>query len=156
MFSRWPAYAKCHLEIPRSSYVLFFFCCVGGQRSKISAQMFLCKFSSFCCVCVHMFLLILSFCLFTTEVTCLATSESNCILKSGVQWGRVLAWLGALQLWRRLLPWPNRKSHANGCFFVGGMLIFKLFLHLSFLYYPKCDWRYVCKIFMVWQSNILI
>ena len=119
-----------------------------------------CSCADFClfpvCVCVHMCLLILSFCLFTTEITCLATSESNCILKSGVQWGRVLAWLGALQLWRRLLPWPNRKSHANGCFFLGGMLIFSLFLHLSFLYYPKCDWRYVCKIFMVWKSNILI
>ena len=107
-------------------------------------------------VCVHMCLLILSFCLFTTEVTCLATSESNCILKSGVQWGMVLAWLGALQLWRRLLPWPNRKSHANDCFFLRGMLIFSLLLHLSFLYYPKYDWRYVCKIFMVWESNILI
>ena len=122
MFLRWPAYAKCHLEIPRSSYVLFLFCCVGVQRSKISAQMFICRFSSFCCVCMCLF--ILSFCLFTTEVTCLATSESNCILKSGVQWGRVLAWLEALQLWRRLLPWPNRKSQANGCFFLGGMLIF--------------------------------
>ena len=29
------------------------------------------------CVCVHMCLLILSFCLFTTEVTCLATLESK-------------------------------------------------------------------------------